>query len=395
MKIAVVHNTYQQPGGEDVVVAAETELLQSRGHTVVRYSRSNDELAGLSRSGQLLTVRDLVYSDRSKQEFRRLLRAERPDVVHVHNTFMRISPSIFDACRDERVPAVQTLHNYRLLCPGWSLSRNGKVCEDCMTHSLWRGVWHGCYRQSMLMTAAVALMLKTHRARGTWNDAVNGYIALTNFARKKFVQGGLSEHNVHVKPNFLVDDPGERLSPGRSVLFVGRLAPEKGVKVLLDAWRKIRTSAPLVIMGDGPERASLEAACNSADMPNVTFAGRRSRPEIFEAMKHAALVVVPSTWYEGFPMTVVEAFACGTPVLCSDIGGLPEIVKDGRSGLHFRSGDSADLAEKLQVLLGDPKQLAAMGRAARFEFETKYTAETNYLQLMRIYETSISSSHLQ
>ena len=390
MKIVIVHNTYQHPGGEDVAVAAESNLLERRGHTVIRYSRSNDEMAMISAPRRLLMVKDMIHSEKSKREMLDLLRNERPDLVHVHNTFMMVSPSVFEACREAGIPVVQTLHNYRLLCPGWSLCREGKVCEECIESGLWRGVWHGCYRDSRLMTAAVALMLQVHRMRGTWSHDVGGYVALTNFARDKFIEGGLPASRIGVKPNFLESDPGKRSSSGGFALFVGRLSAEKGAEVVLEAWQKLKGTIPLVIMGDGPLREPLESEAAARNLSNVTFAGWRSRGEILSAMKSASLLVTPSLWYEGFPMTVVEAFACGIPVICSRLGGLREIVEDGSTGLHFNPGDAEDLAGKLDLLWTQPSQLAAMGRAAREEYKRSYTAERNYELMMQIYARTMA-----
>ncbi len=390
MKIVIVHNTYQQPGGEDVAVAAESNLLERRGHTVIRYSRSNDEMAMMSAPRRLLMVKDMIHSEKSKREMLDLLRDERPDLVHVHNTFMMVSPSVFEACREAGIPVVQTLHNYRLLCPGWSLCREGKVCEECIESGLWRGVWHGCYRDSRLMTAAVALMLQVHRVRGTWSHDVGGYVALTNFARDKFIEGGLPASRIGVKPNFLESDPGKRCSSGGFALFVGRLSAEKGAEVLLQAWQKLKGTMPLVIMGDGPLREPLESEAAARNLSNITFAGWRTRGEILSAMKSASLLITPSLWYEGFPMTVVEAFACGIPVICSRLGGLREIVEDGSTGLHFNPGDAEDLAGKLDLLWTQPSQLAAMGRAAREEYKRNYTAERNYELMMQIYRRTMA-----
>lgn len=390
MKIVIVHNTYQQPGGEDVAVAAESNLLERRGHTVIRYSRSNDEMAMMSAPRRLLMVKDMIHSEKSKREMLDLIRDERPDLVHVHNTFMMVSPSVFEACREAGIPVVQTLHNYRLLCPGWSLCREGKVCEECIESGLWRGVWHGCYRDSRLMTAAVALMLQVHRMRGTWSHDVGGYVALTNFARDKFIEGGLPASRIGVKPNFLESDPGKRSSSGGFALFVGRLSAEKGAEVVLRAWQKLKGTIPLVIMGDGPLREPLESEAAARNLSNITFAGWRSRGEILSAMKSASLLITPSLWYEGFPMTVVEAFACGIPVICSRLGGLREIVEDGSTGLHFNPGDAEDLAGKLDLLWTQPSQLAAMGRAAREEYKRNYTAERNYELMMQIYARTMA-----
>ena len=389
MRVLVVHNSYQQPGGEDVVVAQESRLLESQGHNIISYARSNHELKSLSATQRLLFVKDLVYSSKSKCEIEEVLRKEKPDVVHVHNTFMMISPSVFEACQQARVPVVQTLHNYRLLCPGWTLSRNGKVCEDCVEGGLWHGIWHGCYRESHAMTAAVAAMLKFHRISGTWRDSVDGYVALSEFARRKFIEGGLPANRIHVKPNFVQSDPGEKRNPGSYALFVGRLSPEKGVETLLSAWAQMSRSHPLVVIGDGPLRESLAAEVAKKNISSVIFKGWLPRAQTLEAMKQSAFLVVPSLWYEGFPMTIAEAFACGTPVLCSKLGGMQEIVDDGRTGLHHEPGNIEDLASKLTALLAQPEKIAQMGMAARSEYESRYTAASNYSSLMRIYEQSI------
>lgn len=392
MKIVVVHNTYQQPGGEDVVVASETAMLERSGHTVIRYSRSNDEIATMTGSKRLVLVRDMIRSEESKKQLYALLRSEKPDVVHVHNTFLMISPSIFESCRDAGVACVQTLHNYRLLCPASSLSRNGSACEECIDRGLWSSVIHGCYRDSRWMTAGVALMLQTHRARRTWQEKVDGFVALTNFARQKFIQGGLPAASIHVKPNFLDVDPGEKTADGCYMLYIGRLSSEKGVEVLLRSWAKLRSRMALVILGDGPLRSQLEEASRS--LSNVTFAGWQNRETVFDAIKNAAALIVPSLCYEGLPMTIVESFACGTPVICSGFGSMAEIVEAGRTGLHFRPADVDDLAQKIDWACEHKQELVDMGRAARRAFEQFYTAETNYKSLLQIYERAIAHASL-
>jgi len=389
MKVLVIHNSYQQPGGEDVVVSEESRLLESQGHTVVRYERSNHEIERMSNTQRLLMVKDIVYSGESKREIGELLFREKPELVHVHNTFMMISPSVYEACREAKIPVLQTLHNFRLLCPGWNLCRGGKICEECIETGLWRGVWHGCYRKSHVMTAAVALMLQFHRMRGTWNDSVDGYVALSEFARQKFIDSGLPAEKIHVKPNFVGHDPGVKKQAGKYALFVGRLSPEKGIETLISAWGKMKISIPLVIVGDGPLRKSLESEVASQYLSAVTFKGWLTREETLVSMKQAAFMVTPSVWYEGFPMSIAEAFACGTPVLCSRLGGMREIVEDKRTGLHFNSGDADDLARKVEWAWSQPDRMAEMGRAARKEYEVRYTAEKNYNTLMQIYEQTM------
>jgi glycosyltransferase involved in cell wall biosynthesis len=391
MKIVLIHNAYQRPGGEDVVVAAETTMLRERGHEVVTHLRSNHELEQMSKLRQLLLVKDIVHSEDSQREVLELLQREEPDLVHVHNTFLMISPSIYDSCREMDVPVVQTLHNFRLLCPAWTLARNGEVCEECVDRGLWRSVLHGCYRDSRPMTAAVALMLQVHRYRGTWNDQVDSYIALSDFARRKFVEGGLPARKIHVKPNFVAPDPGEREKPGDYALFVGRLSHEKGLSTLLAAWQKLHSKIPLMLVGDGPLRPSLEAEAVARNLREVTFRGWLPAEEARVAMKNASFTITPSTCYEGFPMSIVESFACGTPVLCAALGGMPEIVDDHRTGLHFAPANSDELAARVEWAWAHPSRLAAMGKEARRQYETSYTPERNYEALMQIYGATISA----
>jgi glycosyltransferase involved in cell wall biosynthesis len=241
-----------------------------------------------------------------------------------------------------------------------------------------------------MMTAAVAVMLQVHRSRGTWNDSIDGYVALTQFARDKFIQGGLPAAAVHVKPNFLESDPGQGSSSSGPMLYIGRLSAEKGVEVLIEAWRHVPRSVQLVVIGEGPLRRNLEAAASASGLSNVTFAGWLSRPKIFAALQSASALVVPSVCYEGFPMTLVEAFACGTPVLGSNLGSVQEIIKNQENGLHFQSGDPFDLAAKVEWASTHPAELAVMGAAARRDFEQLYTADKNYQMLLQIYEKAIS-----
>src|SRR5215470_11365333 len=259
MNILVVHNAYQQAGGEDAVVAQEIGLLQRHGHTVTLYKRSNDEIAALPFVQKLGLVTRVVDARDTRVAVCKLIRDLKPDIVHVHNTFAMVSPAVYDACQEANVPIVQTLHNYRLLCPASTLYREGSVCEECVTDSLLRSVQHACYRDSRVMSGAVALMLKTHRSRQTWNQKIDAYIAISRFVKDKFVQSGFPAVKMHVKPNFVDPDPGERTRAGHNALFVGRLSPEKGPTTLLQAWQRFSDPIPLLIVGDGPMRRSLEA----------------------------------------------------------------------------------------------------------------------------------------
>ena len=389
MKIVLVHNAYQQVGGEDVVFESERRLLESAGHHVIPYVRSNWQLRNTTLVDRIAIVPRMVWSSETRREFGALLDTNSPKLVHIHNTFMAISPSIYSACEERGTPVVQTLHNYRLLCPGSNFYRDGKICEECLEHGLHRSIRHGCYRHSRSATAGVALMLAVHNYLRTWSTHVTRFITLTEFARRKFVAAGFPREKFVVKPNFVDPDPGERVSPGDYAVFVGRLATDKGLLVLLDAWSQLQRQYPLQIVGDGPARESLEARVRERQLSAITFRGRLSRSDAMATIKNSRFLIVPSTWYETFGMCIAESFACGTPVLCSRLGAMEEIVTDGHTGLHFTPNNALDLASKVDWLWNHPREATAMGRAARAKYESSYTAEHNHTLLMRIYEQAL------
>jgi len=390
MRILLVHNTYQYRGGEDVVFEQEKRLLESAGHEVVEYLRHNREIQQYSTVRKLTLFGRTVWASDSYQQFHRLVEAKRPDIVHVHNTFPLISPSIYWVCRKQRVPVVQTLHNYRLFCPGANFFRAGKICEDCVTGSFWQGVAHGCYRDSRPQTAAVALMLSLHHAGKTWTRMVDRYIVLTAFARNRFVNAGLPTEKISIKPNCVDPDPGQGNSNGERTyaLYVGRVSQEKGVPTLLQAWRQLPKGIALRIVGDGPARAILQSKA-ADDNLDITFLGHQSREQVIEAMQEARFVVFSSELYENLPLTIIEAFACGVPVIASRLGAMQEIVEDGRTGLLFSSGDAEDLARIVMSAWKQPEYMRCLGEHARAEYEAKYTASANYHQLMDIYREVI------
>jgi len=366
------------------VYETERDLLRAHGHYVIEYRRSNQEIERYSCFDRVMLGPRTVWSAASKRQFAELLRRVKPDLVHVHNTFVVISPSIYSACREQGVPVVQTLHNYRMLCPAAASFRDGKVCHDCDAHLAY-GVARGCYRNSRTSTAAVAAMLAWHRFTGTYSTQVDRYIALTEFARSRFVAGGLQAEKVVVKPNCVHADPGERSGDGSYALFVGRLEMEKGVKTLLAAWRKVGRDVPLVVAGTGALKDEVRDATDS--MPAAKYLGQIPSDELFEVMKRARFVVLPSLCYENFPVTVVEAYACGVPVVASELGAMKEVVVHGRTGLLFRPGDAEDLAAKVSFAWNNSGYLARLGRFARQEYELKYTSERNHAALIRIYRS--------
>jgi glycosyltransferase involved in cell wall biosynthesis len=391
MKVLTVHNFYQQPGGEDVVFEAERRLLSRHGHDVVVFEEHNDSIQTDSIFRSFNLAARTIWSQGSYDKLVDVIRRCRPDVAHFHNTFPLISPAAYHACRKTGVPVVQTLHNYRLFCPKASFFREGRPCEECVQHSLARSVRYGCYRDSRSATASVAAMLIVHRCLGTWTHTVDRYVVLTSFARDKAIDAGLPAAKVIVKSNFLESEPANGDHSGGYALFVGRLTDEKGVPNLLHAWSRL-SDIELVIAGQGPMRAQVEEYVQKRSRRNVQYAGPLARDEVIRLMKAASFLVFPSQWYEGFPMTIVEAYACGTPVIASRLGAMQEIVHDGRSGLHFAPGDADDLAKKVQWAWAHPYEMREMGQNALAEFEAKYTAERNYEMLMDIYRQAIQEA---
>jgi len=384
VKILQIHNFYLANGGEDAVFLAEGKLLESYGNEVVQYTVNNSEISGVV--GKLITGINLVYSRLSKESVEEFITLKKPDIVHIHNFFPLLTPSIYDACIAVGVPVVQTLHNYRTICPGAFLMRNGRICEDCIGGSAYQSILHGCYRGSYIGTLAVARMVEGHRKRQTWNNKVARFIALTEFAKQKFIQAGLPEGKIAVKANFIGSDVSKRKSPKSNkpyALFVGRLSKEKGIETLLMAWERI--SLHLLLAGDGP----LLNAVKSVEQQNVHSLGHMLSDELQETMAQASFLVMPSEWYEGFPMVLVEAFENGIPVIASRLGGMAEIIEDGVTGLHFEAGNSVDLAEKVTWMHNNPEKCKEMGENARKVYQEKYTPEINYKILMQIYQEAI------
>jgi glycosyltransferase involved in cell wall biosynthesis len=386
MRILLIHNFYQQTGGEDLVVADEARLLASRGHVVAQYSIHNDQVNSLSR---LALGQRTIWSGPAYHDVRAAIATHRPDVVHVHNTLPLLSPSVYYAASADGVPVVQTLHNYRLMCPAAVCFRDGRVCTDCVGKSVALGaIRHACYRGSRSASAAVVTMLSVHRLLGTWERKISVYITLTDLARRLFIESGLAAEKLVVKPNFVEPDPGSGTGSGGYALFAGRLSAEKGIRTLLQAWQSVGARLPLRIVGDGPLGPDVAAA--AADNPAVTWLGRREPKDVVSLLREATCLVFPSECYETFGRVIVEAFAAGTPVVAAGHGAAAELVTDGITGVLFRPGDASDLAAKVIHLNSQPVLRGLMRAAARSDFENRFTADVNYRALVDIYRRAIA-----
>ncbi len=386
MKILSVHNHYQQFGGEDNVFARETALLESYGHQVVRFTVSNDQASDL---GPLELAKATIWNEDVYQELRALIRKERPNVAHFYNTFLLISPAAYHAVKEEGVPVVQALQNYRLLCPNKGLLfRENKVCEECVGKFFpWPGVVHGCYRDSRPQTSVIAAMLSFHRTIRTYQDKIDLFVPSTEFVKEKHVKGGFPPEKMMVKPNFLDTDPGLGSGEGDFVLFVGRLTEEKGVLTLLKAWESLGQHIPLKILGNGPLREYTQQVASQNS--GVEYLGFKSAQEIYELMGQARALVCPSEWYEPFGLVVIEAYAKGTPVIAAKQGAMKTLLEHQRTGLHFDPGEAGKLIEQVKWMLAHPSQWQQMRRTVRSEFEQKYTGEKNYQTLIHIYQSAI------
>ena len=388
MRILIAHNHYRQPGGEDAVVKSEFELLKMFGEDVRLYERNNDDWENASWRVKWQAARDTVWSRSSYDDFRRTLKDFRPDVVHFHNIFYALSPSVYQACRDEGVSVVQSLHNFRLMCANGLFFRQGRVCEDCLPHRRWQGILHRCYHNSVLVTGAVVRMMDVHWSRGTWLNQVDRFVTATDFTRQKYATAGIPAEKIAVKPNFVYPDPGYRREENGGALFVGRLSGEKGVGTLLDAWDNTMP-LPLTVIGGGPEEEHLKSEAARRGLKNVDFPGYVSPEEYDRRMRRAAVLIVPSVCYENFPRIVAEAFAYGVPVLASRLGSLAEIIEDNQTGRFFEPGQPRDLAGQVRWFADHPGETHHMGRRARDVFEKTYSAEENYRRLKDIYQSVI------
>jgi glycosyltransferase involved in cell wall biosynthesis len=385
MKVLILHNFYQNPGGEDTVVAAESALLREAGHEVHVETVSNHAIQTISDRVQAFLR--APYDAARERWIQALIVRHRPDVVHIHNFFPLLTPAVHMAAAKAGAAVVQTLHNFRVICANGFLLRDGAICEKCIHGGPYWALVHRCYRKSMPGSLAlVRMQLKAGRDE-TWQRYVHRFIVLTEFARAKFVDAGLPANKITIKPNFVSQEPVLNEKERKGALFVGRLSKEKGVHNLVEAWKNLK-GIPLTIVGEGPAREQLEAEAPA----HVSFVGWRNQAEVRELMAGAQALLIPSLWYEGLPMTLLEAYSTGLPVIASRIGALVELVDAGTTGLHFAPTDVEDLSSVVRTAFSDPKKLKAMGDAARKVFELKYTPETNLPCLEAIYAAAIEES---
>lgn len=386
-RVLIVHNYYQVPGGEDTVVANEKRLLEENGHEVILYTRNNSEIRDMGILQKLLLPVWNIFNLKTYSDVRRIIKEQKVNIVHVHNTLSLVSPSVYYAARACRVPVVQTIHNFRLLCPGATFCRDGHICEDCIDKGLSHAVKYGCYRKSRLQTFACAVSLKFHRMVGIYGKIY--YICLTEFNRKKLLllnrpgrKGLIDSKKVFVKPNFTFETPSNisKKQPGEYYLFIGRIEEIKGLDILLGAFERMPEQR-LVIAGTGPQLKEYKKRAGS----NVTFMGYLDKQQLSECLSKAKAVIVPSQCYETFGMIIVEAYAAHKPVIAGDIGNISGIVDENSTGLKFEY-DSED-ALITAVKRFEKENWFLYEEKAYKKWKTEFSPEVNYHMLSHIYRT--------
>jgi glycosyltransferase involved in cell wall biosynthesis len=391
MKILFLHNYYQQRGGEDQCFEEQADAMEERDHTVTRYVVHNKDISP-SWVSKIKTAKDTVWNRNAFREVQSVIRDVRPDVMHAVNTFPLLSPSVFYAAKAMGVPVVHEIANYRIACANALLLRNNHVCTKCLDNTLpWGAIVHRCYRGSTMGSAVVASNILLHRIWKTWDRGVDAVVCPSHVCKEKLILGGVSRKKIHVNENALRSDPGVQGSPDGSAIFVGRLCEEKGVRTVVEAWRRFPDLPRLKIVGDGPIRDIVQKL--AAEDQRIEFVGWLSHAALLEMVGRSDCLLMPSICIEPFGRTTIEAFAVGTPVLGSRIGGTVEIINDGVDGYFFEPGDAADLAMKVRRFFGlSCEERERMRLAARRSFESRYTSDRHCDRLLDIYNKVIADN---
>jgi glycosyltransferase involved in cell wall biosynthesis len=392
LKILLVHNSHRSgsSSGDDVVFNKESELLERHGHHVIRNNPSNDEYDKSSIIRKLSIILQIPWSFSYYRKIKEIIRSEKPAIIHIHNFFPFISPSVYYSANSAKVPVIQTLHDFRHLCPMAFFMRTGKICEDCKDGNFFKSIIYGCFKGSKLQTIPVALMLKIHYLLKTFQKKNNGYICLTESQKKIFLEASYDNNKLFVKPNFVEDScETKEYKTGNYAVFIGRLGEEKGIRTLITAWREL-SDIPLKIVGDGPDANKFKNLVKKLNINNIEFLGYKPYKECMQILDNARFLIMPSIWYETFGLTIIEAFCHYKPVIASNLGAMADLIRDGKTGLLFALGNPDDLAQKVRQLWKDDDEVIRMGENARKEYEEKYTPEKNYKMLMNIYEKAIN-----
>lgn len=383
MKILQIHNYYQQPGGEESVMNTEAVLLQKHGHTVLKYTCSNDAIRSSGLMSNIKTGIDTIWSFKHYKGIKAFLLKERPDICHVHNSFPLISPSIFYGCKSVGVPVVLTVHNYRLMCANGLFLREEKPCEDCLKSNMFNGVKHKCYRNSALATATVAASMELHHYFNTWNTKVDSIIALTPFQKEKLIEKGVEEHKIVVKANTVIKPDNTSSEKSDGLLFIGRLDHVKGADLLIDVAKRFPETI-INVVGQGPLLEELTAE------KNIFCFGQLSRSEVFEKISNCRAVILPTRFYEGMPMTIIESLACGKPIITTNHGAMPSMISPKQNGWLFEQGNQESLFSAVSAALNEQNNHEQIKINCIEAYQQNYSEEVSYKAIINIYESAIN-----
>lgn len=386
MKVLIIHNHYLEKGGEDEVVSAEARLLEEHGHKVILYEKSNEHIKKLSFFKRLIFIMlELNFSKPVYKEIKEIIRKEKPDIAHVHNIFICITPSVYFALKEENVPIVQSLHNYRFFCLKGTFFTKGKVCEKCKDKQFLNAVIRKCWKNSFVLSCLLAKLLYKS---GTFFKSIDSFIVLSKFSIDKFIEFGLEKQKIYLKTNFLTVESELNNQDCNYALFVGRLVDYKGIKTLMEAF-KISPSFKLKIIGDGPMRRDV---CSVISLhKNIEWLGKLEKDLVFEVIKKSSFVIFPSECYETMGVVIIESFVFSKPVIASNLGAAKELVSDGVNGILFEPGNAHDLAAKVSYLFSHKTERIKMGENARKICLELFDKERNYNDLMSIYTETINS----
>lgn len=381
MNILLVHNFYKIPGGEGTVVENESQMLKEKGNNVFLYTRNNNEIDNYNIFQKICLPLNYLFNLKTYLEIKKIIREKNIDIVHVHNTTNIISCSVYYACFRMRKPVVQTVHNYRLLCPNGLFYRNGKICEDCVNNDLRCAIKNNCYRNSKLQTLLSVINIKLQRKLKLYSKI--NYICLTEFNKNKLLSlSQIDEDRIYIKPNFsthkgIIIPEEKRLN---QIVFVGRLDEYKGIKFILEVFRK--TNKKLIVVGTGELSDWCERYVKEHKMENIVLLGQKTHEETVGIMACSKALIFASNLYEGFPMTIVESLSCGTPVITSKLGNAGAIISEGISGYKYKHNSIEDCLNCIKKINNNVK----IYKSTYKEYLDKFTENENYKQLMDIYK---------
>ncbi len=412
MKILFAHKFFHPAGGPETVLFQSMEALQKMGHEVIPFSMRrpgnlptpyskyfvtevnyHDPNGSFLRKLKMAT--SLVYSREAKKKMELLIREQKPDIAHLHNIYHQLSPSILLPLKKHNIPIVMSLHDFKLVCPNYTFLRDGQVCEECEGKHFYKAIKYKCVKDSYLKSTISAVEMHLHKLFKIYERNIDRFIVLSQFSKERFVRYGLPEEKIILLPN-PIEIPSFRKQEGKDkhVLFFGRLSDKNGIFTLIKAMRRL-PEIKLLVLGEGEQQELILDYLRENKMGNVELVGFLSGEKLKKTIANCSFLVFPNNCYHNCPMSILESFASGKPVIGSNLGSVPELVKDGITGHLFEPRDEKDLAKKIKCLYENPQMIEKMGQNARRKVEENYSAEKYYPKLLQIYEELIQEKKVE